>query len=97
MYKDKLLKTPKVSITITTHKEKSCMYLICVVGQVYSPKEINMGKMKDRQIELIEEAYWIGVSDRKRGLPHMTLVGHTITKEIQRSYSLGYQEGLDHE
>lgn len=56
-----------------------------------------MGKMKDRQIELIEEAYWIGVSDRKRGLPHMTLVGHTITKEIQRSYSLGYQEGLDHE
>lgn len=56
-----------------------------------------MGKMKDRQIELIEEAYWLGVSDRKQGLPHMKLVGHTVNKEIQESYDLGYEEGLNNE
>lgn len=97
MYKDKLLKTPKVSIAIPTHKEKSCVQLICVVGQVYSPKEVIMGKMKDKQIELVEEAYWLGVSDRKQGLPHMRLVGHTVNKEIQESYDLGYEEGLNNE
>lgn len=55
-----------------------------------------MGKMKDKYMDLIEDAYWLGVQDRKQRLPRMRLDGRVHCEEWKEAYNEGYEAGLDY-